>query len=192
MRPQTFGLLWLLLAGCSVSEPIAIDAGADAGVDAGVNTADAGSFDAGLPLWPVGASRVEATLRGGFPSAICVVDGGTIDGETYVLTLADGRLEAVACTLVPPYPNTVLKTGSAVLDGGQLARFDDAMRRLVRSRRTGCGADAPAIALALTTDAGTLHYVDDFYACQPLDAFTTYVPELSVVLGLFREFSALQ
>jgi hypothetical protein len=191
MRPLTFGCLCLLVTGCSVSEP-GSDAGADAGVDAGSSIPDAGSFDAGPPLWPVGASRVEATLRGGFPAAICFVDGGTIDGETYVLTLADGRLEAVACTLVPPYPNTVLKTGTVVLDGGQLARFDDSMRTLTRSPRTFCGADAPSIALALTTAAGTVHYVDDFYACQPNDEFTTYVPELGVVLGLFREFAALQ
>ena len=52
-----------------------------------------------------------------------------------------------------------------IVDGGQLARLDAAMGALTRSTRTFCGADARTLVVRIETDAGTLRYADDFYAC---------------------------
>jgi hypothetical protein len=166
--------------GCSAPS-LPPDAGA---VDAG--SLDAGDHDAGAPLWPVAAQRIVGTSRGGFPTPLCTVDGGTIDGATFTL-LPDGRFDFVVCELVVPYPMTNLTTGTVRLDGGQLARFEAAMGALTRASGP-CGADKRVLALRLETDGGVQSYADAFYACQPEPA-AIYVSGIDQVFSLFAEWA---
>ncbi len=172
------GCFALLLVGCSAPGTPGTDAG----------PADAGSGDAGL--WPVGALWVEATSRGGFPTPLCSVDGGMVDGSTFKL-LADGRFEYAVCELVVPYPSTEFTAGSKILDAGQLARFDATMGALTRSSAGLCGADKRVLVLRLETSGGTLRYADEFYACWQ-EPGTVYVTGIDEVFDLLAEWARVQ
>lgn len=184
------GWLALLAVGCSAPGTTRTDAGtADAGPDAsGSGGSDGGSGDAGL--WPVGALWLEATSRGGFPTPLCSVDGGTVDGSNFKLT-ADGRFEYAVCELVVPYPSTEFTSGTLVVDAGQLARFDAAMGALTRSSVGSCGADKRVLVLRVETSGGTLRYADDFYACWR-EPGTVYVQRIDGVFTLFAEWARVQ
>jgi hypothetical protein len=185
MRRATL-LLPVLMWGCA-SAPGPGDASVevDAGHDAGT-LVDAGTFDGGPPLWPVGAVLVEATRRGGLPTPGCSTDAGVVDGSTYLLSLPDGRLVYSVCFgSVPRYFE-----GELLLDAGQSSRFDDAMRALRRSDRKLLGADYPVYALRLTTPTGLLRYEDDFYAWEDR-ADTVYVEDEEPVFALLDEFAGV-
>jgi len=184
MRP--FLLLCALgVFGCELPPAAGFEAQALATVDAGSTQ----PTDGGLPpLWPVGATLVEATRRGGYPTPYCDTDAGLVEGGTYALTLPDGRLTWSVCTGYAP-PNRYW-SGERTLDAAELARFDGAMSAMGRSSRTISGADAPVLVLELTTPGGPVRYQDDFYA-DPMQPGTLFVTGMPAVFDLLDELAGI-
>jgi hypothetical protein len=134
--------------------------------------------DAGSNLWPVGATRVNATEGAGFGPIGCN-DGGFNALETlWSLSLPDGALTRTQCGAV-----TVDRT----LTASELARFDTAMRALALPTQQGCGADKGTLTLALTTPDGPRRYVDSFYACNK-EPGVIYVDNIDPVFTALNSF----
>ncbi len=165
----------LVVAACgSAGEPL---------VDSGFTSLDAGT-DAGLsPLWPVGATRVDASSHAGYFQATCgTADGGRLTGWDYSLTLPEGRLQYEVC-LGEPLSSPQYAIGERVLDATGLGRFDLAMRGLARAERQ-TWSDVPRSAVVLTTPAGVLRYDDEHSEPGPLRA--------EYVSGIYPLFSVLE
>lgn len=184
-------ILWCSLALGMACNPGPLQADASE-ADAGKDATDGGAVDAGPPLWPVGATHVLATRRGGFPTPYCATDAGTVEGSTYDLTLPAGRLQFRVCHGYPP--NTLFVEGDLTLDAGQVAQFDDAMQTLTRSDRRSMWADAAVMVLLLTTPAGPVRYEADFYATQQRPDPTTWVPweQVEPVFVLLDAFAGIR
>ena len=102
VRVRLLGLLTMLILGCEASPITTPDAGIEN--DAGSPVAGAGTVDAGGPLWPVAALKMEATRRGGFPTPDCRTDAGMIDGSTFSLMMDDGSTMSSASSSFPGRP----------------------------------------------------------------------------------------
>lgn len=134
--------------------------------------------DAGAPLWPVGATRVDATEGAGFGPIGCPDGGFGAVEALWSLSLPDGAFTRTQCGAV-----TVDRT----LTASELARFDTTMRALALPTRQLCGADKGTLTLALTTPDGPRRYVDSFYACNK-EPGVVYVDNIDPVFAALRSF----
>ena len=139
----------------------------------------------------MGALRIEASELLGYVLPRCPSDAGAIYGSTWSLTM-DGRLDFARCDSITPYSYLgQLRTGSVVVDGGQLARFDAAMGALTRNNDMTCRADSDVLVLEVETPAGTFRYKTAEFACNDLEPTrTTYVDGITDIFSLLREWSA--
>jgi hypothetical protein len=134
--------------------------------------------DAGVPLWPVGATRVNATRGVGLAPELCPDGGTSLRESLWSLSLPDGALTLTRCGDV---------LSDRTLTAAELASFDTAMRGLSHPVRQICGADKPALTLALTTPEGPRRYEDSFYACNGTPG-VIYVDNIDPVFTTLSNF----
>lgn len=172
----------LVVAGCgSPGEPL---------VDSGFTSLDAGTDAGPIPLWPVGATQVEASSHAGYFQGTCdTADGGRLTGWDYSLTLPEGRLQYEVC--LGQGPSSQYAIGERVVDASGLESFDLAMRGLARGQRQ-TWADVPRSAVVLTTPAGVLRYEDLHSEPWAFPAGVEYVSGIEPLFGVLEQLAGVR
>ena len=161
----------------------------DAG-DGGVKqTSDGATSDSGSSaVWPSDATKLVAKNAGGGLVASPPDAGCTLGAATYTLTVSSRLLESTRCVRSDAgaySPVNATKTLSAA----ELASLVTTLQGVSHNPlTTGCGADKPALTIAVSDPRGDHLYTDSFYACRK-DTATTYVDNVDPVFAKLGELA---
>lgn len=161
-----------MIAGCGSSGPFATDPGQSVLVD------DATSFSL-------------VSSGGGLPGPR---PQGACDPQIWMYTVRMNTSEIVwdRCDVTGDWTDAASytrSTGSRVMPASELDAARSAARQVhVSGRINNCGADKPTWHLSVASDAGSMVYGDDFYACTHQDDHYVLTEELD---SLYTELRSL-
>lgn len=143
--------------------------GQGAGGSGGSAGAGGGAGGASVAIWTSDAT--EAVVEddgGGFVGSPPAGSACGYGVASYTFTVADGKLAWHVCNTTPATQGApfTFVDGSRILNAGEVDMLVTALRAVVPSTSTICGADKSERLLTITRPSGTDVYLDDFYVCQ--------------------------